>query len=141
MTIDPQVISLLETLGPPALAVVGTVLGIAATLLCGVARVAWNAHTKKIDTIGEAVEALAKGIVETKRQAREDHERMRTELVQVNSELTIAASERKAIDCRIAEIRGATTSQQATIVEMISKLSSVTGRLDAFFSMQKLISD
>lgn len=134
MTIDPQLVALLETLGPPLLAAVATLMTLLGSLAGLLARAAWRSHQRKMDSIVESVGALASDMKATKNEAHADHTRMRTEIGRLEVDLEKAAQSGKSIENKIFELSGTVKSQQGTIVDVISKLAVVTGKLDAVFS-------
>lgn len=133
MTIDPQIIALTQALGPPLLAIVGTVLAVILSIMGGLARAAWKAHQGRMDAMATALRTLAEGVSKESAENHGDHKKVWEAVQGLRAELEMNRRSSENIRTGLVEVTGTVKGQQGIIVELIEKLSAVSGKLEAVF--------
>lgn len=133
MTIDPQIFALLEALGPPLLAVVGTVLTCVISVVGLLARLAWRAHQLRMQSMAEALKKLAEGVVKDTQENHADHRKVWEAIQALRAESEMARRGTESARSNVIELAGTVKGHQGLIVELVEKLSKISGQLEAIF--------
>lgn len=121
MTTD-QIIDLIKTFGPTLLAAVGAVatgLGAVAGVL---ARLAWKAHTERIENIVKALKEVAKAVDDAD-----------TAMGAMQTELKLTARATETLKEGLLRVEGMFEAHRATLCAYIEKLGIIDGKLTKVF--------
>lgn len=133
MTIDPQMLALLEVFGPIFFGSVATLLGVALSVVSALARVAWKTHLRRMEMMAQTLSLLAESITAEKAANQADHQRVWDTVQGIRAEIEFARRGAETLRGGLLEVTGNVKGQQTTIVELIEKLAGATAKLDAVF--------
>lgn len=133
MTIDPQLLALIEAFGPPLLAIVGTVLTCVISTIGILARLAWRAHQARMSTMADALKKLAEGVIQDTTANHADHKKVWDAIQSLRAEFEMARRGTESARSNVIELSGTVKGHQSLIIELVEKLSKISGQLEAIF--------
>jgi len=133
MSLDPQLVTLIEAVGPSILAAFGFLLATASTIIGFLLKRAWEANDARLSQISKTLKALADGILEESKANHTDHRRVWEAVQGLRVELEISRRGMEVVKSSIGETNGAVKTQQTEISRLVEKLAVVSTELKAVF--------
>lgn len=133
MTLDPQLVALLQTLGPPLLAIAAAVLTMLGSVVAFLARFAWKTQQGKMDGLAAQITEIATSIATNRARAQVERENVNETIQGLREDVDRALQAGGSVEGRVAELTDTVKKQGCGLSKMMRELGEVTGRLEGMF--------
>lgn len=133
MTVDPQLMELIETFGPIFLAAVGSVLSVVFGAFMWIGAYVWRQHKRRMELMARSLGDLAKGIKAADDANRDEHGKVWSAIQGLRAELQLANRNTEGVKAGLLKAEGALDNHRATLYEHIQQLVRMDSKFEAVF--------